>query len=167
MSCMPTVAERLRGAREGKNLSVYEVAEATKIKTDHIRALDLGNYATFSAPVYIRGFVRSYAKFLKLDVPTVMTDLENELRGTKEFAEPPPLTGPRRGFLDHVMYRLSKLSWKAVVAILVVGLLIFVGFRVVNRDKTEETPEVNLGPGFYQGQQGSPGETLPLPPVTR
>ena len=56
---MSTVAEQLREAREAQNLTVYQVAEITKIRTDHIRALDEGNYDVFSAPVYIRGSVRS------------------------------------------------------------------------------------------------------------
>ena len=36
---MPTVAEQLRTAREAQGLTVYQVAEITKIRTDHIRAL--------------------------------------------------------------------------------------------------------------------------------
>jgi len=57
---MATVGEQLRLAREAQNLNVYQVAEITKIKTDHIRALESGTYDMFSAPVYIRGFIRSY-----------------------------------------------------------------------------------------------------------
>src|SRR5436305_15056038 len=58
---MLTVADQLRTAREAKNLTVYQIADLTKIRTDHIRALDEGNYDVFSAPVYIRGSVRAYA----------------------------------------------------------------------------------------------------------
>ena len=58
---MSTVAEQLRQAREAKNLTVQQVVEITKIRTDHLRALEEGNFDVFSAPVYIRGFVRSYA----------------------------------------------------------------------------------------------------------
>ena len=66
---MPTVAEQLRAAREAQGLTVYQVADATKIKTDHVRALDEGNFDVFSAPVFIRGFVRTYATLLHLEVP--------------------------------------------------------------------------------------------------
>ena len=81
---MPTVAEQLRTAREAQSLTVYQVAEITKIKTDHVRALEEGNYNTFSAPVYIRGFVRTYSNVLKLDVRSVMAELEAELRALLE-----------------------------------------------------------------------------------
>ena len=90
---MSTVAEQLRAAREAKNLTIYQVAETTKIRTDHIRALEDGNYEMFSAPVYIRGSVKNYAILLKLDVPAVMAALNVELGQTEKFKEPPPFTG--------------------------------------------------------------------------
>src|SRR5258708_29776497 len=97
---MSTVAEELRQAREAQNLRVYQVAEVTKIRTDHIRALDEGNYDVFSAPVYIRGFVRNYAGFLKLDVPKIMALLGTELAQSEKHHEPPPLLERRRGVID-------------------------------------------------------------------
>ena len=51
---MATVSEQLRLAREQQQLDVYQVAEITKIKTDHIRALESGTYDIFPAQVYIR-----------------------------------------------------------------------------------------------------------------
>ena len=87
---MSTVAEQLRSAREARGLTIYQVAEITKIKTDHVRALEEGNYEVFSAPVYIRGFVRTYANLVKLDVPVLMSELDTELGRTDRFNEAPP-----------------------------------------------------------------------------
>jgi cytoskeletal protein RodZ len=63
---MPTVAEQLRQAREQRGWTINQLADATKIRTDHIRALEEGNYNVFAAPVYIQGFVRTCATLLKL-----------------------------------------------------------------------------------------------------
>src|ERR1044071_5997129 len=109
---MSTVAEQLRQAREAKNLTIHQVADVTKIRTDHIRALEEGNFNVFSAPVYIRGFVRTYATLLKLDVPQTMAALDAELGRTEKFSEPPPLTNQPRGFVDFVMLQLSKADWR-------------------------------------------------------
>src|SRR5258708_894362 len=109
---MSTVSEQLREARESQKLSVHQVAEVTKIRTDHLRALEEGNFDVFPAPVYIRGFVRSYSVLLKLDVPQVMAALEAELGKTKKFSEPPPLSDHPRGALDFVMLQLSKVDWR-------------------------------------------------------
>ena len=80
---MPTVAEQLRAAREARNLSINEVAEITKMRGDHIRALEEGNFDVFVAPVYIRGFTRTYGTLLKLDVPQLIKALEPRLPNAK------------------------------------------------------------------------------------
>ena len=90
---MSAVSDQLRQARESQKITVQQVAEVTKIRTDHLRALEEGNFDVFSAPVYIKGFVRSYATMLKLDVPQIMAALEAELGQTQKFSEPPPLPG--------------------------------------------------------------------------
>jgi len=162
---MPTVAEQLRHAREQQKLDVYQVAEITKIKTDHIRALESGHFHAFSAPVYIRGFVRTYAKALKLDESQVIADLEAELGQTEKFREPPPLVERKRGALDFLMLKLSVLNWRiaaAGAAVLVALLLAWFGFRSF-RNRTEADPLKKLGPGLYESRPGQSGEVLPLP----
>src|SRR2546423_1885615 len=124
---MPTVAEQLRCAREAQKLDIYQVAEITKIKTDHIRALESGHYDTFSAPVYIRGFVRTYARVLKLDESQVVADLEAELSQTEKFRELPPLTKKPRGALDFLMLKLSRLNWRIAAATGGAALVLLVG----------------------------------------
>ena len=112
---MPTVAEQLRAEREAKKLTVQQVADATKIRTDHIRALENGNFNVFSAPIYIRGSVKNYATLLKLDVPQIMAALEAELAATTKFAEPPRLAEHTHGSVDFLMLQLSKVDWRKVL----------------------------------------------------
>lgn len=166
---MPTVAEQLREARERLKLSVYDIAEATKIKTDHVRALEEGNYEVFAAPVYIRGFVRTCATLLKLDVPKVMADLESELLRTERFSEPPHLAGAARSWVDSLLLQVSKVPWQW--AVLVLGLVILLGLGWIAhrtwQHMRERDPFSGLGPGLYRPPTNS-GETLPIPvPVPR
>jgi cytoskeletal protein RodZ len=160
---MPTVAEQLRHAREEQQLDIYQVAEVTKIKTDHIRALEAGDYDTFTAPVYIRGFVRTYARSLRLNEAKVMADLDAELAQTTNFREPPPLNGAHGGIVDFVMLQLSRLNWQAIVfgaACVLIFILLFAWLR--HRRSTPPDPLQNLGPGLYQPAQKPAGETLPI-----
>src|SRR5437867_12313506 len=113
---MSSVSEQLRQARQAQNLSVDQVAEITKIRSDHLRALEAGNFEIFSAPVYIRGFTRTYSTLLKLDVPQVMSALDAELGQTKKFSEPPGLSHRRRGPVDFLMLQLSKIDWRKGLA---------------------------------------------------
>jgi cytoskeletal protein RodZ len=162
---MSTVAEQLHQAREAKHLTVEQVAEITKIRTDHLRALEEGNFDIFSAPVYIRGFVRTYSTLLKLDVPRVMSALDGELGQTKKFAEPPPLSNQPRGFVDSLMLQLSKIDWRKSIigvaaAALVLGLVF--GYMAWRHYRTAD-PLKNIKPGVYQPPKHASGETLPLP----
>jgi cytoskeleton protein RodZ len=161
---MSTVAEQLHQAREARKLTIEQVAEITKIRTDHLRALEEGNFDVFSAPVYIRGFVRSLSTLLKLDVPQTMSLLEAELGKTKKFAEPPSLSGPPRGVLDFLMLQLSKVNWgrslvlACVLAVLAGAVLGYVHWLQNHR----KDPLRNLQPGLYRPAK-DPAPTLPLP----
>ncbi len=159
---MSTVAEQLRQAREAKNLTVQQIVEITKIRTDHLRALEEGNFDVFSAPVYIRGFVRGYATLLKLDVPQIMAALEAELAGTTKFAEPPPLTEHPHGLLDFLTLQLSKVDWRKGLLVLgaIIALVAVVAVWVAWR---HHNPLKGLQPAMYQPAKGMSGDTLPLP----
>ena len=160
---MSTVAEQLRAAREARKLTVQQVADATKIRTDHIRALEDGNYSVFSAPIYIRGSVKNYGTTLKLDVPQLMAALDGELKGTKKFSEPPPLVEASKSPLDYVMFWLSKVNAK--VAVVVGGIAVIVLVAVLagwmwRQHKSSHAPP-SLPPAIYQ--PANSGDTLPLP----
>ncbi|MCI0745760.1 MAG: helix-turn-helix domain-containing protein [Verrucomicrobia subdivision 3 bacterium] len=160
---MSTVAEQLRHAREQQKLNIYQVAEITKIKTDHIRALEAGQYDAFSAPVYIRGFVRTYAKALKLDVAQVTAMLDSELSRTERFKEPPALTNEPRSTLDFLMLQLSRLNWRIVGTALGASLVLLVLFFSLRGCRGKQTdPLKTLGPGIYHPTNAT-GELLPLP----
>lgn len=161
---MPTVAEQLRQAREAMKLDVHEVAEATKLKTDQIRALEDANYDYFTAPVYLRGSLRTYANLLKLDAVQLVTQLEVE-RGAAQRA---PVSGEsaavRRGALDSVMLRLSRVNWLiagALVFVLVVGLVARTSYRAWKARRSVD-PLSNLSSVMYQ-PPAQAGDLLPLP----
>jgi cytoskeletal protein RodZ len=73
------VGQKLEEARKRKGVSVREVSESTKIRGDYLSAIETGNYDIKLPEVYLRGFVRLYAKFLGLDQDALVADLDNEL----------------------------------------------------------------------------------------
>src|SRR4029078_9286160 len=98
---MGTVGEKLRQARERSGRSIREMSDVTKIRSDHLEALESGKYIAFSAPIYIRGFVRSYAGALELNVRDPLGELDEELAQDSRFKEPPPLGGESKGMVDY------------------------------------------------------------------
>ena len=160
---MSTVAEQLRAAREAKKLTVEQVAESTKLRTDHLRALEEGNFNVFSAPIYIRGSVKIYARHLKLDEALLLADLDGELKATQNFSEPPPLVETRKTFVDTLILLLAKLNWKVgftglviLIMVLVAGLSVWAWHR-----HQKGGPLKKLPPAVYQ--PANSGDTLPLP----
>src|SRR5262245_52297290 len=115
---MSTVAEQLRHAREAQKLTVEQVADITKIRTDHVRAIENGDYQVFSAPVYIRGFIRTYSNLVKLDPAQVLAALDAELGQSKNLPGTLGHDEPGQGALDAVTLLLSKIDWrKGVLAL--------------------------------------------------
>lgn len=161
---MPTVAEQLRAAREARNLTIHEVAEITKMRTDHIRALEEGNFDAFVAPVYIRGFTRTYATLLKLDVAQVIKALEAELGQTEKFAEPPRLSDTKKGALDFVMLQFSKVNLqRAGIALGIAAVSVAIYFAVTHSRKSRTAdPAQGVAPARYQSPTRSSDNTLPI-----
>jgi cytoskeleton protein RodZ len=160
---MSSVAEQLRSAREASNLSIEEVADMTKIRSDRVRALESGEYNVFSATIYIRGSVKNYAKLLKLDEANLLAALDVELKGTEKFSEPPPLVETKKTFLDTLMLVWAKLNWKIGFAgIVIIAVIAVLGLCVwAWRHHQASDPLKNLPPAVYQ--PGNSGDTLPLP----
>jgi cytoskeleton protein RodZ len=161
---VPTVAEQLRQAREAMQLDIHQVAEATKLKTDHLRALEQGNYDIFTAPVYLRGSLRTYAKMLKLDPAKLVEQLDGELAAPADSRDESAPTLPAKTPVDYVTLLLSRVNWVValvIVALIIVGVIGNASYRAWRKHKAAD-PLKNLGSGMYQPPLNA-GETLPLP----
>ena len=89
-----------------------DVARLTKLRTDQVLAIEEGRYQVFSAPVYVRGSVKSYAKLVQLDPSDLVEQLNQEMTQGKSFERSEPLQGPDRGFIEGIAYALSRVPWK-------------------------------------------------------
>ncbi len=61
------IGEELKNKREEKGLSIYDVENQTKIKASFIEAIENENFDKIPGRVYVKGFIKNYAKFLDLD----------------------------------------------------------------------------------------------------
>lgn len=66
------IGEQLQEGRKGLGLSIREAAEATKIRGDVLTAFENNDFKVDLPDVYKRGFLRLYAKCLKLDTAEIM-----------------------------------------------------------------------------------------------
>ncbi len=116
---MAGVAEQLKNTREALGLSVRDVVEQTNLKTDQVEALECGDWDAFAAPVYVRGFVRSYARLLKLPEAELNDALEAELGGTEKFQEVEDDLKSTRTTVNTLTLWFSRVNWRVTVPVFV------------------------------------------------
>ena len=75
---MPGLGDRFRAAREARGLSLSEAAEQIRIRSLYLEAIEDENWREIGAPVYIVGFLRTYAKFLDLDKDEVVREYRSD-----------------------------------------------------------------------------------------
>ena len=73
------IGQKLEEARNRKGISLREASESTKIRGDYLSSFEAGNFDINLPEVYLRGFIRLYARYLDLDQDAVVADLEIEL----------------------------------------------------------------------------------------
>ncbi|HEY0614901.1 MAG TPA: RodZ domain-containing protein [Candidatus Elarobacter sp.] len=64
---MPALGDEFRSAREARGLTLSDVAEQIHIRSVYLNAIENEDWAAIGAPVYVRGFLRTYARFLGTD----------------------------------------------------------------------------------------------------
>ncbi|MGK2855607.1 MAG: helix-turn-helix domain-containing protein [Thermoanaerobaculia bacterium] len=62
-----SLGAELRKQREIRGVSLKEIADATKISKRYLEALEQDDFPSLPAPVFTRGFVREYARYIGLN----------------------------------------------------------------------------------------------------
>jgi hypothetical protein len=78
---MQSIGERLEEARKRRGISVREASEATKIRGDFLLSFENNQFDVGLPEIYVRGFLRNYGSFLKIDSEKLATDYNATLIG--------------------------------------------------------------------------------------
>jgi cytoskeleton protein RodZ len=104
-----TAGALLVAAREASGLSIDAVAHQLKLAPRQVRALEEGDYSHLPGRTFVRGFIKSYARLVRLDPDEVLGALAT---GTATPALDAPLlqpTAPTMGELPTAEH--SKAAW--------------------------------------------------------
>jgi len=133
---MTGAGHMLKTERELRQISLEEVAQVTRIPLPSLRMLERDNFEGLPGEVFVRGFLRSYARALDLDVDEVLASHGGDL---KPSAAPAPLgsvSTPERG---------KRVGIAVAVAILL--LLFTLALSVVLRPRRLDAPvELSVAP---------------------
>jgi len=153
---MQTIGERLEEARKRKGISIREAAETTKIRGDYLQKFEANTFEIDLPPLYIRGFLRSYARYLDIDPERIVNDYNEvlsegkpvrretrevygrvdfaEAARSKDAAEPP---APTRAAQDQaMMLKFGLLGGGAIVVVVIIILL----FKVIFSGSPAKSP---------------------------
>ena len=126
---MPALGERFRAAREARGLTLSDVAEHIRIRSVYLAAIEDENWAAIGAPVYIRGFLRTYARFLGLDPEEVVADFNGQASAPPAPVPNAPGAPPKTSYLadEQAPTRgLSPLIWAAsLVAVILIAVVVY------------------------------------------
>jgi cytoskeleton protein RodZ len=69
----------LRAARTAQNLAIVDVARQLRLSVAQVEALEAGAFDRLPGPVFVRGFLRNYARLLRLDPEPLLQSAESVL----------------------------------------------------------------------------------------
>ncbi|MDP9108632.1 MAG: DUF4115 domain-containing protein [Pseudomonadota bacterium] len=72
---LPSAGAQLRAQREARGWSIPEVADQLNLAPRQIEAIEADNHAALPGMAVTRGFMRSYAKLLKIDATALLAEL--------------------------------------------------------------------------------------------
>ena len=76
---MQTIGEKIEETRKRKGISLSEAAEATKIRRDFLLNIESNVYDYDLPEIYKLGFIKNYAKYLKLNPEKVLSQYQEQL----------------------------------------------------------------------------------------
>ena len=85
---MQTIGERLEEARKRKGVSIREAADAIKIRGDYLQRFESNQFDIGLTEIYVRGFLRNYARFLQLPADRLLNDYAALGRGEVRPRQP-------------------------------------------------------------------------------
>ncbi len=97
---MKKTGEILKKAREEKGLSLNEVGLSLKISSKVLKAIEDGDEKNLPAKTFLRGFVKSYASYLRLDADKVLETFYEEYGSTR----PQPYIRPTNEPIKEVLH---------------------------------------------------------------
>ncbi len=94
---METIGKYLRRERELRNISLKEIATATKIRETLLKAVEEDRHDLLPSPVFVKGFLIAYGKHIGLDPGDVVLRYESDLKELQGYAEEAHPPRGRRG----------------------------------------------------------------------
>ncbi len=133
MNDLQELGSVLYRARTELNLSIDDLEQQTKIRSRFLRAIEEGRFDEIPGEVYLKGFLRSYARAVELDAEQVLIQyyqLAGEAKNSPK-KQPEPVVShqptPSRAGLSRRQRRARQRRQQRVIALVTLLLLLALG----------------------------------------
>lgn len=121
------IGATLRTAREQRGISIDTAAEATKIRSSYLVALEEEDFERLPGPTYARGFLRSYSEFLDLDAQLLIDEFSERFSSAPWEVDDDVMFPRRRSArATRQASRQSGIVIVAIVGIVAIAILIVI-----------------------------------------
>lgn len=124
------LGEKLAKKRISLGLDPKDIEKAIRIRAKHIEAIENGRYDSLPPDVYVRGFVRNYANFLKLDAEKVMKLYERErglIENVRKAKAGAPIVKPISR--PKIVITPKTITWSAII-LSALAIFLYIGWQV-------------------------------------
>ncbi len=161
---MAELGEEFRSAREARGLTLSDVGDQIHIRSVYLAAIEEEDWHAIGAPVYVRGFIRTYARFLGIDVESAVERFAASPTGSPSPAaaiSAMPETAARRASRSP-----SVGLWIGTVVAVV--LVVLVGYNYYQFQSARDRSVIAAGPAAPADQATSVATAAPsAAPVAR
>lgn len=158
---LPLPGSVLRAAREANGYSLSEISQVLKFSVRQLEALENDDYSNLQGSTFIRGFVRSYARYLRLDEVPLLAALEPKAPVVAADVQPIESTGAEMpaGSTDG-----SKRAYGVAVGVLLLGVLAW--FAIQGKPEQSRPAELTAPATatLTEPEQTAAGEAVPAKP---
>ena len=130
---MESAGARIKKVRLEKGLSLEEVHKKTKIHLDILRAIEEDSFINLS-PVYVKGFLKIYSKFLGVDSKDYIAnsqESQNIVKVPDTLATPPSFL--KKASLKLFSFRAIPLPIKKFFVVILVSIFLSIGLFNLGR----------------------------------
>ncbi|HEY6842931.1 MAG TPA: RodZ domain-containing protein [Thermoanaerobaculia bacterium] len=132
---LASFGEELRREREIRGISLKEIADATKISKRFLEAIERNDHRTLPAPVFTRGFIREYARYLGLNADDIVNRYNFAAAGDDRIEKSPHLdrlaqreVPPKKG-IPPPYARIDRNVYMLIVIIAALGAATYFAIR--------------------------------------
>ncbi len=120
-----TLGEKLRKFRTDHRMSLVEVSRATKIQVKYLEALENGEYGQLPADVYVRGFLRGYARHLGCDEEAILRLYERERNIQESLGKGAAVSATPAGIEWPAFIITTRTLWIACIVLIIGGAFLY------------------------------------------